>query len=1212
MKTIYNKLKLLDLLKPLALMVLFLVLGYNAQSQSSNSPVCKGEPIRLFCTGYIITECDGHAFIQYSWSNEFSSWTESVKNPVIEAKLPSGADNPFYKAGTYYLSVKYKDNIGDPWQTQNGETTVVFTLDLIPGDAAADQEVCPATRPVSPLTCTAFTAGSGPAFTYYYWQKREAPAITFTDTPVEGYGTPPFDAVPVYDFSLFPVITANTEFRVKGVNMTCNDPSISAVYSNIVTISVRDVPGAGTIELPQTICTGATPDPLIGSDEGVGTTYKWEVSSVSIPAWTVIVGQTGKDLTLGALTENTSYRRWTLAGTCISPTATDPLEITVQTVPTAGSIAANQTICDSGTPADLTNVTAGTGDDPTPTYNWESSVDGGLTWLPAVPENHGEGFDFGATELTETTMFHRITVSTVGTTECFSGATLPVTIIVQEVIAAGTIAESQTICNGVTPAPLTGSQVLPGPDAFIIYHWEESSVSVPVWTNIAGGINKDLTLPALTETTSYRRWTVSILGEDTCWSALPAGPVTIVVQDVVTAGTIAANQTICAGYAPDEIGGNNATGSGTLTYEWYVSIDGVNWDIIPGATDPFYTPDILTVTTYYKRMTKSSEGAIDCYSGFSNIVTITVDAIPVIHIEGPQDLCQGSCGFYTVFGQSPTDIIEWSISGTYATLREFGSSIEVCWGECTSGLVTVTISRGNCTVNASLPVTLHAAPNTLVHGPITVSNGDTVTYFALPGDPTHLFNWLVSNGTIVGGQGSPAVQVVWDAPCMGCTGEVCVYETVPEFPGCNHDQACMNVYILPEGANVFGYVAYENAYNTGVNNVRLTLWNADDLSVVGYCTSGPNLLDNGKSGYFAFVNVPYGDYVLTADNMVYEGVGGPSYPGEFPIWGGNNATDALIVQMSVPGPLSTDVKTLAADVNGSMTISALDALFIKLRVVELIDGFPAGDWAFAHVTFSLDEFIHPVQEFVGPDAFFGLCYGDVNGSFVPQGFKSASTMNTIEDGLVSNPAGESFTYDIRSNASAELGAMTLKLNFDQNLFEIEKVTTSLEGLQYKVNNGKLSIAWSDVNGLAVGANEPIISVSVKAKSEISNPTQIFTLGDNCEFANTKAETLNFDLKMANVVTGAKTFSLVNYPNPFKNTTTIAYTLPEAGQVRLVITDMFGKTVSVLVDAMEEAGNHTVVVNPDNVNLSQGVYLYKIDVTGTTDTYSKVNKLIFQK
>jgi archaellum component FlaG (FlaF/FlaG flagellin family) len=88
--------------------------------------------------------------------------------------------------------------------------------------------------------------------------------------------------------------------------------------------------------------------------------------------------------------------------------------------------------------------------------------------------------------------------------------------------------------------------------------------------------------------------------------------------------------------------------------------------------------------------------------------------------------------------------------------------------------------------------------------------------------------------------------------------------------------------------------------------------------------------------------------------------------------------------------------------------------------------------------------------------------------------------------------------------------------------------------------------------------------------------------------------------------------LFNYPNPFNNTTTIVYSLPESGNVKLTITNMYGKTIHTLVDGVQEAGNYTVTVDPSIVKLAPGVYLYQVELQGDNDTYVKTNKMIFTR
>ena len=67
----------------------------------------------------------------------------------------------------------------------------------------------------------------------------------------------------------------------------------------------------------------------------------------------------------------------------------------------------------------------------------------------------------------------------------------------------------------------------------------------------------------------------------------------------------------------------------------------------------------------------------------------------------------------------------------------------------------------------------------------------------------------------------------------------------------------------------------------------------------------------------------------------------------------------------------------------------------------------------------------------------------------------------------------------------------------------------------------------------------------------------------------------------------------NFPNPFTQSTTLRYSLPQTMQVRLAVYDMLGREVALLVDAQQEAGIHTTEF--DAGNLPAGIYLARIDL-----------------
>ena len=69
----------------------------------------------------------------------------------------------------------------------------------------------------------------------------------------------------------------------------------------------------------------------------------------------------------------------------------------------------------------------------------------------------------------------------------------------------------------------------------------------------------------------------------------------------------------------------------------------------------------------------------------------------------------------------------------------------------------------------------------------------------------------------------------------------------------------------------------------------------------------------------------------------------------------------------------------------------------------------------------------------------------------------------------------------------------------------------------------------------------------------------------------------------------------NYPNPFNPETQIAFSLPQAGAVRLSVFDVLGRKVAVLVDEPLPAGHHEATF--EAAQLPSGVYLYRLEVAG---------------
>jgi len=66
----------------------------------------------------------------------------------------------------------------------------------------------------------------------------------------------------------------------------------------------------------------------------------------------------------------------------------------------------------------------------------------------------------------------------------------------------------------------------------------------------------------------------------------------------------------------------------------------------------------------------------------------------------------------------------------------------------------------------------------------------------------------------------------------------------------------------------------------------------------------------------------------------------------------------------------------------------------------------------------------------------------------------------------------------------------------------------------------------------------------------------------------------------------------NYPNPFNPSTTISFSLAQAGNVKLTLFDALGRQVQEIANKEFSSGNHSINFNA--ANLTSGVYFYRIE------------------
>ncbi len=350
-----------------------------------------------------------------------------------------------------------------------------------------------------------------------------------------------------------------------------------------------------------------------------------------------------------------------------------------------------------------------------------------------------------------------------------------------------------------------------------------------------------------------------------------------------------------------------------------------------------------------------------------------------------------------------------------------------------------------------------------------------------------------------------------------------------------------------------------------------------------------------------------------------------------------------------------------ADVNQTTGITALDALTAKYRAVGLLGSYPDNGSSnqFApnfmvtgrmvdslpEITFpkpfdydSVNDvpFTHSGNEYMyfqqainhkytsdslpwgGKKNYINLYYesvGDINASYVPpgSGLKTQSNMELTYSGLASTQVGEEMTIPVSVDRAVEAGAVTLSFNYRNDLIEVLGTNYSDDDMFINQEDGVLNIAWFSTTPLELNENATIAQIRVRVLAEIPAGTELFSLNAITEIADANANPIgNVNLKTIGVTTdkgivNGTELTTSNYPNPFDNATTISYTLPENGKVKVDVYNSVGMLVTTLVDEYQESGVQNAVFTSGDVK--PGVYFYHITVQGETNNYSAVKRMI---
>jgi hypothetical protein len=253
-----------------------------------------------------------------------------------------------------------------------------------------------------------------------------------------------------------------------------------------------------------------------------------------------------------------------------------------------------------------------------------------------------------------------------------------------------------------------------------------------------------------------------------------------------------------------------------------------------------------------------------------------------------------------------------------------------------------------------------------------------------------------------------------------------------------------------------------------------------------------------------------------------------------------------------------------------------------------------------------------------PDyGFINLYYeatGDVNASYVPTstgfpGYKSDIALQYENEVTVQK--GQIIDIPVSIDRSADLGYLDLGLTFRKDLIKVMEVP-GYQVVNIDNEKGFVRLAWADMNGKSVSADETIVTVKALVLADITADVRLFELEAMTNMGDVNAKEIEgVTLKTVAVstskpVAGSTDMFVANYPNPFNSKTTISYNLPENGRVTLVVYNKLGAVVTTLIDQVQSAGSYTFDLNRGS--LAAGVYTYRLILKGN-DTHTATKNMV---
>lgn len=360
----------------------------------------------------------------------------------------------------------------------------------------------------------------------------------------------------------------------------------------------------------------------------------------------------------------------------------------------------------------------------------------------------------------------------------------------------------------------------------------------------------------------------------------------------------------------------------------------------------------------------------------------------------------------------------------------------------------------------------------------------------------------------------------------------------------------------------------------------------------------------GADGLFAFDGLPLGgDYTIA-----------PIFDEDY--LNGVSTFDIVLMSKHILGiqKLSSPYQMIAADVNNSGSISALDIIQLRKLVLSIDRKFRNnGSWRFIRSNYTFPDPENPWRETfpeianynnlsaaISSADFTAVKIGDVSGN-ARANSRASSDRSPAGEAYLEFPdrevkAGQIFTAAFRLPERSSLEGLQLALQWDVAAAELVDIEHGLAKAAHLgvhlTEEGILPASWNQQQG--PGAEDRLFILTLRARQDLRT-RDLFQLNASQltpEAYNTSEEVLTLKLRTSSSLESESTYELYqNRPNPFSGQTQISFYLPAATQAEVSIYDINGKLLHV-VRGQYDRGVHQLSISKERLDAT-GVLYYTL-------------------